>query len=247
MSDFFGPDLVDEPFLVTGHGRRVPGVLWQPVRATGPVPLVLFGHGGTGHKRDERNLPRIRRFLAHGCAVAAIDGPVHGDRRPPEVDLSDTEGMWTLYKAHLAEHDPARIAADMVADWRAALDHVRDHADIDPDRIGYWGVSMGSRFGLPLLAAEPRIKAAVVGLIGPEAGDYLIDVAGDVAVPLRCILNWDDELFAVGGAIALFAALGSADKRLTVVPGAHGDVPADEYERLADFLVGSLTGGSHMI
>jgi dienelactone hydrolase len=222
-------------------------VLWQPVRATGPVPLVLYGHGGTGHKADGHALPRIRRFLAHGCAVAAIDGPVHGDRRPPDVDPGDPEALWAAYKGYLDEHDPAAIAADMVADWRAALDHVRDHADIDPDRIGYWGVSMGSRFGLPLLAAEPRITAAVVGLIGPEAGDYLVDIAGDVTVPLRSILNWDDELFAVGGAIALYAALGSTDKRLTIVPGAHGDVPADEYERLTDFLVGSLVGGSSMI
>ena len=41
-------------FTVERGGRAIPGVLWQPTAASGRRPLVLMGHGGTGHKRDER-------------------------------------------------------------------------------------------------------------------------------------------------------------------------------------------------
>src|SRR3954452_16151632 len=30
--------------------------------------------------------------------------------------------------------------------------------------VGFWGISQGARIGLPLLAAEPRVRAAVLGL-----------------------------------------------------------------------------------
>ena len=33
-----------------------------------------------------------------------------------------------------------------------------------PGPVGFWGISQGARVGLPLLAAEPRITAAVLGL-----------------------------------------------------------------------------------
>jgi hypothetical protein len=37
--------------------------------------------------------------------------------------------------------------------------------------VGYFGVPMGTRFGVPLIAAEPRIAVAVLGLFGVPAAD----------------------------------------------------------------------------
>src|ERR1039458_10620992 len=63
-------------------GRIVPGLLWTPVGAAGPRPLVLLGHGGSGHKRQDYALSLARRLVRHhGFGAASIDGPVHGDRR----------------------------------------------------------------------------------------------------------------------------------------------------------------------
>ena len=41
------------------------------------------------------------------------------------------------------------------------------HLDVyKRQRYGYWGVSMGTLIGLPFVASEPRISAAVLGLAG---------------------------------------------------------------------------------
>ena len=45
---------------------RVPGVLWTPATASGPVPLVLIGHGGAGHKRDDSRLDYAHSYAARG-------------------------------------------------------------------------------------------------------------------------------------------------------------------------------------
>ena len=70
-------------FVLGVAGRSVPGLLWTPDTTGGPRPLVLIGHGGANHKRTPYVLSLARRLARReGFAAAAIDGPVHGDRRP---------------------------------------------------------------------------------------------------------------------------------------------------------------------
>ena len=57
-------------------GGNRPSSLLQP-------PLILMGHGGGGHKRNDRMHMLGRLFSAvYGWCAAAIDGPVHGERGP---------------------------------------------------------------------------------------------------------------------------------------------------------------------
>ena len=74
--------------------------------------------------------------------------------------------------------------------------------------------------GLPLLAAEPRISAAVLGLAdGPVASAPL------VTAPVLFYLQADDDLVEPTACRAHFDALGTPDKTLVENPGGHLDLP----------------------
>src|SRR5262249_11827021 len=99
--------------------------------------------------------------------------------------------------------------------------------------VGYWGVSMGANIGVPLLAAEPRIGAAVLGLAGH---DTLAKTATRITVPVQFLLQWDDELVPREQGLALFDAFVSPEKTLHANPGRHAEVPAFEHEAAVAFL-----------
>ena len=225
-------------FIVEHGAGSVPGVLWTADRDQEPAALVLIGHGGAGDKSDESRVELGRAYvLEHGCAAAAIDGPWHGDRSLP----SDTERPAAT---------PETVDG-MVADWVATLDALSELAEIDGSRVGYGGVSMGTMFGIPLVAAEPRIKAAVLGLCGltrpsgdtPNITERLKEDAPRVRQPTLFLVQWDDELFPREGAFALFDLLGADDKRLYAHPGRHHETPAHARATTAAFLAGRLTAG----
>jgi len=51
-------------FAVERDGSVIPGVLWCPAEASTPQPLVLLGHGGGAHKRNDRMVMLGRMFAA---------------------------------------------------------------------------------------------------------------------------------------------------------------------------------------
>ena len=58
---FSGEPLIEDRvserrFEVTRGGEAIPGILWTPAARVGAAPLVLLGHGGSGHKRNDRML-----------------------------------------------------------------------------------------------------------------------------------------------------------------------------------------------
>ena len=102
--------------------------------------------------------------------------------------------------------------------------------------VGFWGLSHGARVGLPLLAAEPRITAAVLGLAdGPIASAPL------VTAPVLFYMQSDDDLVKPDDCRALFDALGSADKTLVENPGGHLDLPRTTVKESAAWLERKLT------
>jgi predicted esterase len=97
--------------------------------------------------------------------------------------------------------------------------------------VGFWGISQGARVGLPLLAAEPRIAAAVLGL-----ADGPITSAPLVTAPVLFYVQSEDDLLEPDACRALFDALGSADKTLVENPGGHLDLPRASVEESAAWL-----------
>ena len=220
-------DGVSEQLFVLGG---VPGALWVPARATGARPLVLLGHGGGQHKQSPGLVARARRYVT-GCgfAAAAIDAPGHGDRPRTEQDqrhVADLRQRMAAGEpvAQQVVRDNAARSALAVPEWRAALDALQDAGQASGP-VGYWGLSLGSAIGMPLVAAEPRISAAVFGLAGHER---LGEVAARITIPVEFLLQWDDELIPRDSGLALFDALASGEKTLHANPGGHLAVPRFE-------------------
>jgi dienelactone hydrolase len=229
---------VERRFDLEGPRGAVPGLLWHPEAGTGPRPLVLLGHGGSLHKRSPYILSLARRLVRHrDFAAAAIDGPAHGDRRAdggtdPERVSDDFRRAWSR----------DGVTDEMVSDWRATLEALRMLEEVGEGPLGYWGLSMGTIFGVPLVAAEARISAAVLGLMGTfgPTGGRLADDARRIGCPVLFLQQWDDELIPRERVLDLFDALGTADKRLHVHPGKHVEVPAEEIGASEEFLADRL-------
>ena len=225
--------VVERTFVVN---RAVPGVLWMPTPTALPCPVVLLGHGGSGHKRSERVVTLARWFASQaGLAAAAIDGPYHGDRYADD------------YQERIVKAGVERVLDRMTRDWRATINVLTSEGVADPARIGYLGLSMATRFGLPLAAAMGSdLRGAVFGKFGLRQGPELhpglesparvADDARRLVAPVLFHVQWDDEVFPRDGQFELFALLGSPEKQLAAFPGAHSDTKDSAVELWRDFI-----------
>ncbi|MFE1176095.1 alpha/beta hydrolase [Streptomyces sp. NPDC058773] len=217
---------------------EISGVLWTPEGATGTRPLIVMGHGGGQHKKAPGILARARRFVAEcDFAVVAVDVPGHGDRpKEAEYHRIATENQARVETgeelAPLIAAFQALVARRTVPEWQAVLDAVQQLEHVGAGPVGYWGVSLGCGLGVPFVAADPRIRAAVLGLGGALAS---AEDAARITVPVEFLVQWDDERVPRDQSLALFDALASAEKTLHANPGKHGDIPAFELDSTLRF------------
>lgn len=239
---FMNEALRERSLDVSVDGRAVPCVLWTPQSKMLPMQVVLVGHGGGGHKRAP-TVTRMAEGLAreHGIATLAIDGPVNGDRLANDAAARELRGRDRhayRRKYYMEKYD------EMVDDWRAALDVAQALPDVGVGPVGYWGLSMGTRFGVPLIVAESRIRAAVIGLFGyregAEANQRVYDDIGKISIPVLFLQQLGDEEVSRSAYAELFERVGTADKRLHANPGRHAEVPTSELEASRLFLARKL-------
>ncbi|HEY3877326.1 MAG TPA: alpha/beta hydrolase [Trebonia sp.] len=222
---------------------EIPGVLWTPEGATGTRPLILMGHGGGQHKQAPGIAGRARRFVAEcGFAVAAVDVPAHGGRPKVEEYERISAGMRARVRAGeelatLIAAFQALVARQTVPEWRAVLDALQRADCIGAGPVGYWGISLGCGLGVPFVAAEPRVRAAVLGLGGVSASAA---AAAAVTVPVQFLVQWDDERVPRAQSLGLFDAFASAKKTLHANPGKHGELPAFETDSAVRFFARQL-------
>jgi dipeptidyl aminopeptidase/acylaminoacyl peptidase len=147
----FGTALV-EPTLHefrADDGLRLSGWLFRPSGALGPLPTLIWLHGGPEAQERPTFQPLFQALLAEG--VAAFAPNVRGSR-----------GYGRTFST--ADDGERRFAA--ISDVRAAVDFLASAGLADPARIGVAGRSYGGYLTLAALAWFPDLFAVGVDVCG---------------------------------------------------------------------------------
>jgi dienelactone hydrolase len=139
--------------LTTTDG--VPLAAWYVPGTNGAGVVVMHGSGST--RSDV--LDQAAVLARSGYALVLVDARGHGDSGGTAMDFG-----WY--------GDP---------DVAAGTEYLASRPDVDPDRIGVLGLSMGGEEAIGATAADPRIRAVVAeGATARQAADeaWLSDVYG---------------------------------------------------------------------
>jgi dienelactone hydrolase len=156
-----------------GAGDMVPGVIFLPRHLSGPVPAILWNHShGDRYESGCRELfeadpapvPPGAALAAMGYVVLSIDACCFGGRQgrgPGGPDETGAAAELTAAKLNLWLG--RTLWGMMLRDDLLALDYLCARPEIDPERIGVAGMSMGATRTWWLMALDdrPKLGAAV--------------------------------------------------------------------------------------
>ncbi|MBV9450926.1 MAG: alpha/beta hydrolase [Streptosporangiaceae bacterium] len=205
-------ELVSVPY--GGEGGALAAYLRVPGAGTGAggrPPVVIMIPGLDSVKEELQATAEY--LLRRGLAAIAVDGPGQGEA---EYDL------------------PIEPAYEKVA--TAVVDYLAGRPDVDGDRIGVFGVSLGGYYAARCAAFEPRLRAAV-----DLAGPYRLDSDWDSLPPqtraafqVRSRAGSDEEARSRAGALTLEEAAARITSPLLVVHGGQDRlIPVYHAERLS--------------
>jgi dienelactone hydrolase len=164
-------DYVVEKFQFdNAAGAIVPGYLLLPKhRQNVPAPAVLYCHCHAGDFSNGKEELFSRKYLPEpagpalarrGFVVLAIDAYCFGERNgagPGGADEKDVDGEWTATKFFL--WIGRTLWGMMLRDDLIALDYLSARSEVDPQRIGVTGLSMGATRTWWLMALDERLRA----------------------------------------------------------------------------------------
>jgi 2,6-dihydroxypseudooxynicotine hydrolase len=199
------------------EGKQLYGILRKPPGPDRPPVVVMaMGLDSTKEECDAYEQP----FLARGMATLAFDGPGQGEGQYDFAIRGDYE-----------------VAVAAVIDWL----HTR--RDIDTDRIGRWGVSLGGYYAPRAAAFEKRIKACIA-LGGPfewaGAWDGLPELTRE-AFRVRSHCATQDEARRHGASLSLAKVASRIACPIFIMNGKLDRiVPWRDSERLARAVTGPV-------
>jgi dienelactone hydrolase len=136
--------------------NRVPGVIVKSFAAKGRRPAVIVLHGTGGTKESE--LPFMAELARAGFVAVSIDGRYHGSRsKAGKGSVEYVDALLRTFRGG-KEHP---FFYDTVWDVMRLTDYLETRDDIDPKRIGLFGISKGGIETYLAAAVDPRVAVAV--------------------------------------------------------------------------------------
>lgn len=203
----------------------------------------------------------------HGWFIPAAPGASNGQRSPTVLHVHGNAGN---IESHIdfTEHLPAAgynlfifdyrgygqsegIAwrrAALIADTEAALDALLKRSDVDPQRIGMYGHSLGGSIALNVMARRPEIRVAVIESAFTSWRDIAASVLGGASPNVAC--RWLASAL-IGDANRADHAIAQIDRPILLIHGSEDSiVPVEHSRRLAKASGGraqliEIEGGDH--
>lgn len=226
--------------LRSTQGFLVPGYLQLPATGTSPYPCVLLLHGWSGSKeswyQDFNYISggNIRKaLLKMGYATLCLDAQCHGDRialndfAPVNHYVDEDTPVGQRRKGYFTQRE---IYMQTILDYRRALDYLATREEINSDRIGLIGYSMGGVQSFMLTAVEPRIKVSVACAAPSERSALTLWAPQNYARgigdrPFFMVSGSNDSMCPVDHAKQLFTMIPSSTKDLKFYGGSHKLTP----------------------
>lgn len=224
--------LLDPPgerVAIPYEGKLLYGNLRKPKGvAKPPVVVMCMGLDSAKEEMDDYE----GRFLKRGVATLAFDGPGQGE----------------------AEYD-FPICPEYEKPVKAVIDYLETRKDVDAQRVGIWGVSLGGYYAPRAAAFEKRIKACIAlsgayERSGSFEGRPIINVE---AFRVRSHSANLDEAARTAVRMTLKGAAQNITCPIYIVAGTKDRLtPHTEAERLAREVAGPcvlsvIEGGNHVV
>jgi len=136
--------------------REMSVALWSPAGAPGPHPLVVYSHGFMSDRHGGAHL--AEHLASHGYVVVSASHPLTHYSAPGGPNADDVV------------HQPADVSFMIDQVLGLAPGERPFLGEIDPERIGVFGVSLGG-LTTTLVAYHPRLRdpriRAAVSIAGP--------------------------------------------------------------------------------
>lgn len=219
------------------HNKRVAGLLTVPEGGNTPLPIIILMHG----KGDRKTVDYIEygntEFCNNGYAVLRLDFYNHGDRFEQDYDFSFTgkNRYWTR-----------DIISQTVFDLRRAIDFIETRKEIDHNRIGYFGISLGGITGTVFCGVDKRVKVPVMVLAGGQMNlmfgtdalssdtqDYLsiiepMNFVKQIAPRPLLMVNAENDEIVLPLMSKLLYKKAESPKNIIWYPAKHHTIPVDK-------------------
>ena len=197
-------------YLNNGYGDNVPGTLYIPKGLTEKAPAILYLHyHGDEFETGQNELlfswpladegkPLIDEFIQRGYVVMAIDAYAFTTRSgmgPGYVPGTDEKETGLAEEASLYKYFTVQgisYLGMIIRDDQIALDYLSTREEIDPERIGVTGMSMGGTRANWLAALDERVKATVSVACLTRMQDFI--KTGDIK--WHAFFNWVPGMLA---------------------------------------------------
>lgn len=159
--------IVTKGFIYSEATEKVPVLIYKPViKGQTKFPVVIFLHG-TANTKDDADIRYIfTQLAAKGIMGVAIDARYHGERIPGGAHGAKeyTEAAYRAFKNTDKAHQEHPFFYDTCWDIWRLTDYLVTRPDVNINRIGMGGISMGGIQTWLAASVDPRIKVSVLDI-----------------------------------------------------------------------------------